>query len=59
MVYGLGVKKQKDRKCSLYKFTFIALLDKKNNKLEENKKDKTKQMKHNQKIINKYKKPTE
>ena len=68
MIFGLGVEKHKDRKYSLYKFTFMPLLDKKvtNQKKksdevekkrketdEAEKQNKTKQMKHNQKIINK------
>ena len=38
MAFDLGVETWRDRKCSLNKFIFIPLLDKKSNKLEKKKK---------------------
>ena len=38
MAFDLGVETWRDRKCSLHKFIFIPLLDKKSNKLEKKKK---------------------
>ena len=40
MAFDLEVETWRDRKCSLNKFIFIPLLDKKSNKLEKKKKKK-------------------